>query len=133
MTHLHDLSSEDTQLVHLHARPVGHRVRLSALSACHTWMRTTSLNGVLVMWHALYTPEPASHWLPVFTAPTHVAFAQLLAAIANNDKEVSPSMLYAAAAVLEGCSFVNGGSQNTMCGALLKLAEVRAVSVERLS
>ena len=33
-------------------------------------------------------------------------------------------MLYAAAAVLEGCSFVNGGSQNTMCGALLKLAEV---------
>ena len=38
-------------------------------------------------------------------------------------------MLYAAAAVLEGCSFVNGGSQNTMCGALLKLAEVRAVAV----
>lgn len=33
-------------------------------------------------------------------------------------------MLYAAAAVLEGCSFVNGGSQNTMCGALFKLAEV---------
>lgn len=56
--------------------------------------------------------------------------AQLLAAIANNDREVSPSMLYAAAAVLEGCSFVNGGSQNTMCGALLKLAEVRARPVE---
>lgn len=33
-------------------------------------------------------------------------------------------MLYATAAVLEGCSFVNGGSQNTMCGALFKLAEV---------
>lgn len=33
-------------------------------------------------------------------------------------------MLYAAAAVLEGCSFVNGGSQNTMCPALFKLAEV---------
>lgn len=50
---------------------------------------------------------------------------QLLAAIADNDREVSPSMLYATAAVLEGCSFVNGGSQNTMCGALLELAEVR--------
>lgn len=33
-------------------------------------------------------------------------------------------MLYAAAAVLEGCSFVNGGSQNTMCPALFQLAEV---------
>lgn len=49
---------------------------------------------------------------------------QLLSAIAGDDKEVSPSMLYATAAVLEGCSFVNGGSQNTMCGALLRMAEV---------
>lgn len=53
---------------------------------------------------------------------------QLLSAIESNDREVSPSMLYAAAALLEGCSFVNGGSQNTMCGALLKLAEVRPSS-----
>lgn len=51
---------------------------------------------------------------------------QLLAAIADDDKEVSPSVLYAAAAMLEGCSFVNGGSQNTMCGALLKMAKVRS-------
>lgn len=36
-------------------------------------------------------------------------------------------MLYAAAAVLEGCSFVNGGSQNTMCPALFKLAQVRSM------
>lgn len=48
-----------------------------------------------------------------------------MAAIEADDKEISPSILYAAAAVLEGCSFVNGGSQNTMCGALLKLAEVK--------
>ena len=75
---------------------------------------------------SILTQEPG---LPCSLAPAHLALAQLLAAIANNDKEVSPSMLYAAAAVLEGCSFVNGGSQNTMCGALLKLAEVRAVAV----
>ncbi|CAM9338625.1 unnamed protein product, partial [Hapterophycus canaliculatus] len=50
--------------------------------------------------------------------------SELLEAIAGDDKEVSPSMLYATAAVLERCSFVNGGSQNTMCGALFKLAEV---------
>ncbi len=46
----------------------------------------------------------------------------LLAAIAANDPEVSPSLLYATAACLEGCSFVNGGSQNTLCPALAALA-----------
>ncbi|CAM9682690.1 unnamed protein product [Choristocarpus tenellus] len=50
---------------------------------------------------------------------------EILRAIAEDNKEVSPSMLYATAAILEGCSFINGGSQNTMCGALVKLAEVR--------
>jgi len=33
-----------------------------------------------------------------------------------------PSLIYATAAVLEGCSFVNGGSQNTVCGGLVQLA-----------
>lgn len=46
----------------------------------------------------------------------------LLNAIAANDPEVSPSLIYATAACLEGCSFVNGGSQNTLCGALEELA-----------
>ena len=32
-----------------------------------------------------------------------------------------PSLIYATAAVLEGCSFVNGGSQNTLCGGLAEL------------
>ena len=45
----------------------------------------------------------------------------LLAAIAADDREVSPSLLYAAAAVLEGCSFVNGGSQNTVQPGLVEL------------
>ena len=35
---------------------------------------------------------------------------------------MSPSILYAAAAALEGCSFVNGGSQNTLSAGLLELA-----------
>lgn len=56
--------------------------------------------------------------------PVGGVHVQLLSAIAGDDEEVSPSMLYATAAVLEGCSFVNGGSQNTMCGALLRMAEV---------
>jgi myo-inositol-1-phosphate synthase len=54
---------------------------------------------------------------------------QLLAAVAANDSEVSPSMLYAAAAALEGCSFVNGGSQNTLCAGLAELAQQRGAYV----
>eukprot|EP00966_Prymnesium_polylepis_P127575 2950510-Prymnesium_polylepis.2 len=47
----------------------------------------------------------------------------LLDAIDADDREVSPSLLYAAAALLEGCSFVNGGSQNTVQRCLLELAD----------
>ena len=48
----------------------------------------------------------------------------LLAAIEANDAvNVSPSLLYAVAAVLEGCSFVNGGSQNTIQPGLVDLCE----------
>ena len=39
----------------------------------------------------------------------------------DNDDDISPSMLYAVAAVLEGCSFVNGGSQNTLSPAMTAL------------
>ena len=39
---------------------------------------------------------------------------------ANND-DISPSMLYAVASALEGCSFVNGGSQNTLSPAMSAL------------
>ena len=49
--------------------------------------------------------------------------SELLAAIVADDKpNVSPSLLYATAALLEGCSFVNGGSQNTVQPALVELA-----------
>lgn len=62
------------------------------------------------------TTAPPSHIQDFDTADA------LLAAIENNDPEVSPSLLYATAACLEGCSFVNGGSQNTLCPALEELA-----------
>jgi myo-inositol-1-phosphate synthase len=52
--------------------------------------------------------------------------ASLLSAIEANHPEVSPSLLYAVAAVLEGCSFVNGGSQNTLCPGLEELAHTHA-------
>ena len=52
---------------------------------------------------------------------------QLLAALQSSssspEHDISPSMLYATAAALEGCSFVNGGSQNTLGPALSQLYE----------
>ena len=54
-------------------------------------------------------------------ATEYASAEALLAAISRDDREVSPSLLYAAAAVLEGCSFVNGGSQNTVQPGLLEL------------
>ena len=50
----------------------------------------------------------------------------LLSAIEADDREVSPSLVYAAAAVLEGCSFVNGGSQNTVQPGMVELAAQQA-------
>ncbi len=45
-----------------------------------------------------------------------------IASITEEDAKLPPSLLYATAAALEGCSFVNGASQNTLgCPALLKL------------
>lgn len=47
---------------------------------------------------------------------------ELLAAVDDDAAgEVSPSLLYAVAAALEGCSFVNGGSQNTLQPGLVEL------------
>ena len=53
---------------------------------------------------------------------------QLLDAINMSEKErggaLPPSILYATAAILEGCSFINGGSQNTVsCPGLNDLAQ----------
>ena len=51
----------------------------------------------------------------------------LLKSIEMSEEErggpLPPSLIYATAAILEGCSFVNGGSQNTMCPGLAELAK----------
>merc|ERR550532_3514759 len=46
----------------------------------------------------------------------------LLKAIANNEKEISPSTLYAVACILEGVTFINGSPQNTFVPGVTELA-----------
>ncbi|KAL9181375.1 hypothetical protein ACHAXT_010180 [Thalassiosira profunda] len=77
-----------------------------------TWKEKHNVNGhITVIWSAsVERPSEAEYQSP----------DELLSAIyddANND-DISPSMLYAVAAALEGCSFVNGGSQNTLSPAM---------------
>ena len=54
---------------------------------------------------------------------------ELLASIARDEAEVSPSTLFAVAAALEGCSYINGSPQNTLVPGAVQLAEQRGVFV----
>lgn len=67
-------------------------------------------------------------WSASVERPADVDFKsadELLQAVLDNsaDCDISPSILYAVAAGLEGCSFVNGGSQNTLSEGMSELYE----------
>ena len=67
-------------------------------------------------------------WSASVERPADVDFSSaddLLSEIHRGDesRDISPSMMYAVAAALEGCSFVNGGSQNTLSNAMSELFE----------
>lgn len=74
------------------------------------------LDSVIVFWTA--NTERYSSIIPgVNDTPENI-----LAAIRSSHPEVSPSSLFAVAAILEGCPFINGAPQNTFVPALLTLA-----------
>lgn len=45
----------------------------------------------------------------------------------SHSHDIAPSLIYAVAAVLEGCAYINGSPQNTFCPALVEMAEKRNV------
>ena len=47
----------------------------------------------------------------------------LLLGINEGNFEISPSLVFASAAMLEGCIFVNAAPQNTNCEGLIELAQ----------
>lgn len=53
----------------------------------------------------------------------------LMAAIDANEDEVSPSTLFAVAAILEGAPFINGSPQNTNVPGVVELAQRHAVHI----
>ncbi|XP_072393904.1 uncharacterized protein Inos [Diabrotica undecimpunctata] len=50
-------------------------------------------------------------------------------AIANNDSNISPSTLFAYAAIAKGCTYINGSPQNTFVPGIIEFAEKRGVFI----
>jgi myo-inositol-1-phosphate synthase len=53
----------------------------------------------------------------------------LLQAIARSHPEISPSVLFATASIMEGCSFINGSPQNTFVPGVVDLAVQRNIFI----
>jgi len=53
----------------------------------------------------------------------------LMAAIARDEEEISPSTLFAVASILEGCPYINGSPQNTFVPGVIELALERDVAI----
>lgn len=77
---------------------------------------TYELENVIVLWTA------STEKMVKETNGIHDTAENLLKAIHNNSKLISPSMIYATAALQEGCIFLNGSPQNTIVPAIIDLA-----------
>lgn len=92
-------------------------------SDIRNFKQVNGLEKVVVLWTA-NTERFSTH-----SAGVHDTADNLIAAIKRNEAEIAPSALYAVAAVLEGCSFINGAPQNTMCPGVVELARRNKVFV----
>lgn len=86
----------------------------------HDFKKLHKLDQVIVMWTASTERFHTGKW------KTH---QELEEAIKCNDPEVSPSILFAVAAIQEGCIFLNGSPQNTLCPSVINMAEVHGVFI----
>jgi len=59
----------------------------------------------------------------------HDTADNILQALARGESEIAPSACYAIAAILEGCSFINGAPQNTLVPGVIELAKRHSVFV----
>jgi len=59
----------------------------------------------------------------------HDTAENVLAAIEKDEAEISPSTVFAAATILEGCSYINGSPQNTLVPGIIELSRKFGVFV----
>lgn len=81
------------------------------------------LETVIVLWTA-----NTERWC-LFSNGVHDTADNILKAVENSEAELSPSTCYAVAAILEGCSFINGAPQNTVVTGVVELAKRHNVFV----
>eukprot|EP00045_Choanoeca_perplexa_P016097 m.212746 g.212746 ORF g.212746 m.212746 type:complete len:524 (+) comp17168_c0_seq6:2236-3807(+) len=79
------------------------------------------LDKVIVLWTA------NTERFAVVAEGVNQTAEELMTAVKTSHSEVAPSTIYAMAAVLEGCSFINGSPQNTCVPGLVELAEQNGV------
>lgn len=79
--------------------------------------KANGLDKVIVLWTA--NTERFSEVIP----GVHDTADNLLDALKRGEREIAPSACYAIAAILEGCSYINGAPQNTFVPAIVQLAE----------
>jgi myo-inositol-1-phosphate synthase len=74
------------------------------------------LDKVIILWTA------STEKMVVETKGVHDTVENLMIAIKNNSPLISPSIVYATAALQEGCIFLNGSPQNTIVPAIIELS-----------
>eukprot|EP01083_Nonionella_stella_P106247 306320_1 len=85
--------------------------------------KDNGLDKVIVLWTA-----NTERFCEV-TAGVHDSEANLMKAIRDGHSEVPPSQVFAMAALLEGCSYINGSPQNTFVPAIVEAAEARSLFI----
>lgn len=85
--------------------------------------KKNGLDKVIVLWTA-----NTERFTDVKTG-LNITADDMLSAIKNNEEEVSPSNIFAVASILEGCPYINGSPQNTLCPGIVELAEKLGVFV----
>lgn len=78
---------------------------------------THNLDKVIVLWTA--NTERFCEILP----GVHDSASNIIRAIAEDEKEISASTIYAVASILEDCAYINGSPQNTFVPGVIQLAE----------
>ena len=84
---------------------------------------SNNLDKVIIIWTA-----NTERYSDVITG-IHDTKENFLNAIKDGHKEIAPSQIFAAASILEGCSFINGSPQNTFCPALIQMAREKNVFI----
>ncbi|CAF2757185.1 unnamed protein product [Rotaria sp. Silwood2] len=81
-----------------------------------TFKRTHNLEQVIVLWTA-----NTERYVDVRSGLNQTS-DEILQSIAANEEEISPSNIFACAAILENCSYINGSPQNTLVPGIIELA-----------